>query len=89
MAMWLNPTGRPPSLRSDGGWVIHMHSQFNPVEVVVTSEALREVGPASELTPSIFKYIDELHHAADEKFKRQEFDEDGSLTIRGADVRFA
>jgi len=66
-----------------------MHSQFNPVEVRVTSEALREVGPASELTPSIFKYIDELHLAADEKFKRQEFNEDGSLTISGADVRFA
>lgn len=87
--MWLNPTGRPPSLRRDGEWVIHMHSQMVPVEVIVTSEALREVGPASELTPSIFKYIDELHHAADEKFKRQGFDDDGTLTIRGADVRFA
>jgi len=87
--MWLAPTGRPPSLRSDGEWVIHMHSQYNPVEVRVTPEALREVGPASSLTPSIFKYIDELQLAADEKFKRQEFDEDGTLTIRGADVRFA
>ena len=87
--MWLNPTGRPPSLRSDGEWVIHMHSQYNPVEVVVTSEALQEVGPVSEFTPSIFKYIEALQHAADEKFKRQEFEEDGSLTIRGADVRYA
>jgi hypothetical protein len=87
--MWLKPTGRPPSQLPSGGWAMHMLSQNSPVVVKVTEEALQEVGPASALSPSIYKYRDALEEIADRKFMRQEFEPDGTITIKSADVRFA
>ncbi|MGH7023219.1 MAG: hypothetical protein ACREEB_06460 [Caulobacteraceae bacterium] len=84
--MWLRPTDRPPTLHPAGGWAIRMLSQECPVMVRVTDEALEEVGPASVLSPSIFKYRDVLEEIADKKFARHEFEPDGTITIKSADV---
>jgi hypothetical protein len=87
--MWLKPTGRPPSQLPTGDWAMHMLSQNNPVVVRITEEALQEVGPPSALSPSIYKYRSELEEIADRKFMRHEFEPDGTITIKSADVKFA
>ncbi|HEY5289739.1 MAG TPA: hypothetical protein VIJ59_06870 [Caulobacteraceae bacterium] len=85
--MWLRPTDRPPTLHPAGGWAIRMLSQESPVMVRVTEEALQDVGPSSALTAPIYKYRNVFEEIADKKFNRHEFEPDGSITIKSADVK--
>lgn len=85
--MWLVPTDRPPTRHPSGGWALRMLSANTPVVVRVTDDALNEVVSPNAMGASIYTYRETFEHLADEKFARHEFEPDGSITIRSADVK--
>ncbi|HEY7900601.1 MAG TPA: hypothetical protein VIC25_05385 [Caulobacteraceae bacterium] len=66
-----------------------MLSATSPVVVHVTDEALREVAPPALGSPTIYAFRGVFEQIADRKFMRQEFDDDGAISIKSADIKYA
>lgn len=84
--MWLVLTDRPPTPHPAGGWILRMMNGASPVKVRVMEDALRAAISPNALSASIFTHRGTFEKLANEKAARDEFEPDGSIIIRPADM---
>ncbi|HEY1415654.1 MAG TPA: hypothetical protein VGF42_07180 [Caulobacteraceae bacterium] len=63
-----------------------MMNGATPVRVLVTEGAVERASPPSAANCNIFTQRRTFEHLANDKAARHEFEEDGSIVIRPADV---